>query len=78
MNFKTEEHTGISLKKMLTDANQLLTEFAFDYEKGKIIRITAEVFPQKSTRRYHEYWQKPEVLPVFDILNLSEESEKYY
>jgi len=33
MNFKTEEHTGISLKKMLTDANQLLTEFAFDYEK---------------------------------------------
>mgnify|MGYP000308884741 FL=1 len=42
------------------------------------MRITAEVFPQKSTRRYHEYWQKPEVLPVFDILNLSEESEKYY
>jgi len=33
MNFKTEEHTGISLKKTLTDANQLLTEFAFDYEK---------------------------------------------
>lgn len=33
MNFKTEEHTGISLKKMLTDANQLLTEIAFDYEK---------------------------------------------
>lgn len=33
MNFKAEEHTGISLKKMLTDANQLLTEFAFDYEK---------------------------------------------
>ena len=25
MNFKTEEHTKISLEKMLTDANQLLT-----------------------------------------------------
>lgn len=33
MNIKTEEHTEISLEKMLTDANQLLTEFAFDYEK---------------------------------------------
>ena len=33
MNFNTEEQTGISLEKMLTDANQLLTEFAFDYEK---------------------------------------------
>lgn len=33
MNIKTEEHTEISLEKMLTDANQLLTEFASDYEK---------------------------------------------
>lgn len=33
MNIKTEEHTEISLEKMLTDANQLLTEFAFDYKK---------------------------------------------
>lgn len=33
MNIKTEEHTEISLEKMLTDVNQLLTEFAFDYEK---------------------------------------------
>lgn len=33
MTFKTKEHTRISLEKMLADADQLLTEFAFDYEK---------------------------------------------